>query len=186
MEDKQIIDLYWQRSEQAISETDRKYGHYCKTIAQRILMSIEDSEECVSDTWLRAWNAIPPERPSILKAFLGKITRNLSINRYEQMHAAKRGGGEYASALDEIAECVADPHVETWSADREVLVATLNSFLGSMKKENRIIFVKRYWYMQSVKEIAEELKIGESKVKMTLLRARNDLAERLLKEGIEV
>ena len=104
MEDAEIIELYFRRSEEAIAESDRKYGAYCSSIAWRILKSREDSEECVSDTWLRAWGAMPPARPRFLRAFFGKITRNLSLGRYERDHAAKRGGGEVSIALDELGE----------------------------------------------------------------------------------
>ena len=106
MEDSQIIDLYWARLEQAIQETDTKYGGYCRAIAHNILKSVEDSEECVSDTWLRAWNAMPPQRPSVLSAFLGRITRNLSLDRYKAARAEKRGGSSFPAALDELSECV--------------------------------------------------------------------------------
>lgn len=185
MDDIKIIDLYFARDEAAIAESDRKYGRYCGAIAMNILASQEDTEECVSDTWMRAWNAIPPARPVILKAFFGKITRNLALNMWEKNHAEKRGGGECAAVLDELAECVADPGAAVWSADRHVLTETLNGFLRSVSDEKRKIFLRRYWHMESIKEIADDMNIGESKVKMTLLRLRKDLLEVLRKEGIE-
>ena len=108
MEDSQIIDLYWARSEQAVQETDTKYGGYCRAIAHNILKSFEDSEECVADTWLRAWNAMPPQRPSVLSAFLGRITRNLSLDRYKAARAEKRGGDSFPAALDELSTLCTD------------------------------------------------------------------------------
>ena len=186
MEDAEIIELYFRRSEEAIAESDRKYGAYCSSIAWRILKSREDSEECVSDTWLRAWGAMPPARPRFLRAFFGKITRNLSLGRYERDHAAKRGGGEVSIALDELGECVASPQGEAWSCDRHVLTEVLNSFLREMPAEKRIIFVRRYWYFDSISAIASDLGVSKSKVKMTLLRSRRELAEILGKEGLEV
>lgn len=186
MEDSLIIELYFQRSESAISESDRKYGRYCGAIARGILKNDEDAEECVSDTWLRAWNAIPPTVPKILRAFFGRITRNLSLNRYEKEHADMRGGGEVPLVLDELAECVADAQAGTWSAEQAVLKDTLNAFLGELPEEHRKIFVRRYFYMDTIPQIAEDFGCGESRVKMLLMRARGRLAERLKEEGIEV
>ncbi len=186
MEDNAIIELYFQRSESAVTESDKKYGRYCGTIARNILANEEDAKECVSDTWLKAWNAIPPTRPRILKAFFGKITRNLSLNRLEKEKAEKRGGGEVSLALDELSECVADTRAYEWSADRSVIRDTLNAFLKDLPEETRIVFVRRYWYLEGVGQIAKELDSGESRIKMMLLRARKELAERLTREGIEV
>ena len=186
MEDAAIIELYFARREEAITESDRKYGRYCTVIASNILKNREDAEECVSDTWLRAWRAIPPTRPSVLKIFFGKITRNLSLNRWEKEHAAKRGGDGMDAVLEELEECIADAGAAGWSADRAVLTDVLNCFLSELKPEQRVMFVRRYWYMDPVKVIAEELGCGESKVKMTLSRAREKLAARLKEEGIEV
>lgn len=186
MEDQAIIELYFKRSEQALAESDLKYGHYCGKIALNILRNREDAEECVSDTWFRAWNAIPPERPNILKAFFGRITRNLSLNRLELLHADKRGGGESNVLLDELAECVADAGAAEWSADRAVITDVLNRFLEGLPETNRIVFVRRYWYMETVAEIARELSCGESRVKMMLMRGRRELAKQLKEEGIDV
>ena len=186
MDDREIIELYLNRKEQAVTESDAKYGRYCGRIAYNILGDIEDTEECVSDTWLRAWNAIPPTIPKILKAFFGKITRNLSLNRLEKEHARKRGSGETGAVLDELAECVADPRAEAWSADSVVLRDTINAFLKDLPAENRRIFIRRYWYMDPVSQIALDERCGESRIKMILLRARKELAKRLTKEGIEI
>ena len=184
MEDSRIIELYFERSETAIVESERKYGRYCGTIAMNILGNREDTEECVSDTWLRAWNAIPPAKPRLLKAFFGRITRNLALNLWEKKRAGKRGGGESSVVLDELEECIADAEAYTWSADRYVLTETLNRFLKGLPEEKRTIFIRRYWYMDQVKDIASEMGLGESKVKMTLLRTRKELMEVLKKEGI--
>ena len=186
MEDNAIIELYFQRSESAVQESDRKYGRYCGRIAVNILANPEDAEECVSDTWLKAWNAIPPTRPRILKTFFGRITRNLSLNRLEREQAKKRGGGEAAVAIEELAECIADPRAAAWTPDEAAVTEVLNAFLTDLPREKRVIFMRRYWYMESIENIASSMGLGESKVKMTLMRARGALKERLLKEGIEV
>lgn len=186
MKDTQIIDLYWSRSESAISETAGKYGRYCYSIAYHILRSREDSEECVNETYFHAWETIPPKRPHRLAAFLGTITRNLSLNRWEHDHAERRGNGQVSLALDELRECIpAAGHVEQ-IADELALTEILNRFLSMLSKENRIIFMRRYWYLCSIREIAQELALSESKVKMSLLRSRNKLKQLLEKEGFDL
>ena len=184
MEDKQIVDLYWARSEKAISETADKYGRYCYTIAYNILHSNEDSEECVNDTYLHAWNAMPDQRPNKLSAFLGRITRNLSLKRWEKYTAKKRGAGQVPLALDELRECIPATNYTDSVADDIVLTDVLNRFLASLTAEKRNIFMRRYWYLSPVAEIASDLAISESKVKMSLLRSRNELKQLLEKEGI--
>ena len=171
MDDKQILDLYWARSESAISETTKKYGKYCHFIAYNILRNAEDSEECVSETWLKAWNSIPPHRPERLSAFLGKITR-------------KRGRGQTILALEELQDCIPAADSVEQIVDGLVLTDILNRFLASLKSETRKIFMQRYWYLCSVREIAADLHVSESKVKMTLFRTRNELRTLLEKEGI--
>lgn len=185
MGDEAIVALYWARSEEAIRFSEQKYGGYCGRIAGNILMNREDSEECVSDTWLRAWNAIPPQRPEFLRAFFGRITRNLALNLLEKRHAEKRGGaaGQYAEALDELAEIIADERPVD-AEERIVLHQVMERFLAELKAEDRKIFVRRYWYFSAVREIAEQFGVGESKVKMTLLRARERLRAMLTEEGI--
>lgn len=184
MEDNQIIHLYFERSEEAIRQTAAKYGNYCHTIAYNILQNIEDSEECVNDTYWKAWGIIPPRRPKRLAAFLGKITRNLALDRYRCYTAEKRGGGEMAVALEELGECISSEESMEAHADEMVLTDILNRFLASLSTEQRKIFMRRYWYLSSVKEIADDYGITESKVKMSLLRCRNQLKAVLEKEGI--
>lgn len=186
MNDNEIVALYWARAENAIAETARKYGSYCRYIAFHILDSHEDSEECVNDTYLRAWNCIPPHRPAALKTFLGKITRNLALDRYAQQTAQKRGGGQNARIFDEMRTCLPSPESPEEHIEALALTALLNRFLSSLTPEKRKIFLRRYWYFSSVKEIAAEYHISESKVKMSLLRTRNELKNLLTKEGISV
>ena len=186
MDDRQIIALFNERSETALSETAKKYGRYCRTVAYNILRNEEDSEECVNDTWLRAWDAIPPQCPERLSVFLGKITRNLALNRYKHKNREKRGGGQTLLVLEELAECVPGAESTEEAAGEALLVDVLNRYLEGLPAEKRKIFMRRYWYMSSVKEIAEEFGLSESKVKMTLLRLRNKLKQTLEKEGIIV
>ena len=182
MEDKDIIELYNARSESAITATQCKYGAYCNTIAYNILGDAQDAEECVQDGMLRLWNAIPPAKPENLRSFAGRVTRNLALDRFESNNAQKRGGGQLAVALDELAECVPAPEA---AAEGE-LSALLNCFLAGLGREERVMFVRRYWYLDSVKEIAKILGCGESKVKTSLFRARRQLRELLSKEGIKI
>lgn len=182
MEDEQILRLYWVRSEDAIAETARKYGGYCHTIAYNILENENDSEECVNDTYYRVWTAIPPRRPTIFSAFLGKITRNLSLDRYRHRFAGKRGGGEVPIALDELSGCIGNS-AEEQIIERTVLIDALNHFLGSLTSEQRNVFLLRYWYLCPVQDIARGMEISVSKVKMILLRCRNELRSQLEKEG---
>ena len=186
MEDLEIIDQYWARDENAISETARKYGPYCRYIAYHILWNSEDSEECVNDTYLHAWHAMPDQRPARLPAFLGKITRNLALNRWEAYHAEKRGLGQTPLTLDELRECVSTSDQAGRIVDDMALAEILNRFLASLPREKRKIFMRRYWYLSSVKEIAADCSMSESKVKMILLRARKSLKQLLKDEGISL
>lgn len=183
MDDRQIIDLYYAREETAISETADKYGKYCYSIAYRILGDEQDSEECVNDTYLRAWDAIPPHCPDKLAVFLGKITRNLALNRFAYSTREKRGCGKMELVLEELQGCIPTLQSTEQVIEEKLLIECLNEFLYDLPKEKRIVFVKRYWYLQSIQEIAEELNMSESKVKMTLLRIRNKLKKVLEKEG---
>lgn len=185
MEDREIVELYWERSEAAISETERKYGKYCFAIALRICDDREDAEECVNDTYLRAWNSMPPHKPEKLSAFLGKLARNLALNRYKERHCEKRGQGQVALALEELQECV--PNTAGGSfADDIALRDALNRFLRMLPHETRAVFMQRYWYVCSISDIAAEWGMSESRVKMLLLRTRNKLKQFLEKEGIEI
>lgn len=185
MTDNDIIALYWQRSEAAITETDRKYGSYCHTIAMRVLESESDAQECVNDTWLRAWNAMPPQRPNILSAFLGKITRNLSLDRLSVLHAAKRGGTQAELALSELEECVGSDTTEA-ALDERLLADALASFLRAQSPRSRSMFLLRYWELCPVREIADIHRISESAVASQLHRMRLALRQHLEKEGIDL
>ena len=184
MEDAQIINLYWERSEDAIAETACKYGNYCYYIAYNILHSNEDSEECVNDTYLKAWKSIPPYRPNSLPSFLGKITRNLSLNRADYKKAEKRNSGQTIYALDEFAECVTTSNEIDKVVNRDAVVSIFNDFLGSLSKRNRMVFVRRYWYFSSIAEIAKEYGLSEINTKVILLRCRDKLRIKLEKEGV--
>lgn len=185
MEDERIIQLYWDRDESAISESSDKYGAYCASIAHNILHSESDEEECVNDTWLRAWNAMPPQRPRILSAFFGKITRNLSFDRYKKLHRQKRGGGQMELVLDELAECVSgrDDTERKW--DEKELTAELNRFLHSLPEDKRTLFLLRYWYAGTTAEIAERLGMSENNVSVLLHRIRGQLKAHLVERGFD-
>jgi RNA polymerase sigma-70 factor (ECF subfamily) len=181
--DEAIVALYFARSEEAIAESDRKYGKTCHTIAYNILHSDEDAEECVNDTWIRAWNAIPPEKPARLGAWLSTVTRRLALTRYEKRTAAKRYGG-LETSLEELSECVAAGSLTL--ADEVALSNAINSFLASLPTRTRMIFMRKYWYMDSVADIARAMGMGESAVKVSLHRTREKFRKHLDKEGITV
>ena len=182
MEDRDIIEMYFARDERAISATSVKYGGYCGSIAMNILSSREDTEECLNDTWLRAWNSIPPHRPDILRVFLGKITRNLALDRYKAQTAQKRAGGELAVSLDELDECIGIVD-ERESAE---IGESISRFLRTQPKETRSVFVCRYFYCDSIADIARRFGISEAKVKTLLFRTRSKLKIHLEGEGITV
>lgn len=184
MEDEKIIDLYWERDQQAIVATREKYGRYLGRIADNVLHNREDCEECLNDTWLRAWNSMPTERPAMLMAFLGAITRNLSLDRYRRNHAARRGCGEVEFIFDEVQDFSGRDEVQQ-HIDRMELVASLNRFLAELDEESRVMFVRRYWYMDGIAEIAARTGCGESRVKSKLMRLRKRLKKHLLEDGIE-
>ena len=184
MEDEQILDLYFSRSEQAIGETAVKYGPYCHSIAFHVLENMEDAEECVSDTWLSAWNAIPPKRPSPFSAVLGRITRNLSIDRWRRNRAMKRGGCQVELALEELKDCVSGAgSLESDLIRRETLGA-VNRFLGELNTVERNVFLCRYWYLESSREIGEHTGFSQAKVRSMLHRIRGRLDTYLEKEGL--
>lgn len=183
MEDARIVQLYWDRDQQAIPATAEKYGSYCTAIAGNILGSREDAEECVNDTYLNTWNAIPPHRPKVLSAFLGKIVRNLAFNKYKHNTAGKRGGGEIPAVLEELAECVSGKDDVEQTYEYRELVAAINGFLAMLPAEKRNIFVCRYWYADSIAEIAARYGSTNTAVAMTLSRTRNGLRRYLIERG---
>ena len=184
MDDEAIVDLYWARDQRAIAETEKSHGAACRAVARRILPSREDGEECLSDTWLRAWNSIPPQRPVFLRAFLAKITRNLALNRLEANGAEKRGGGEVPLALDELRDCLPGGDPGQQVPETLVLTQTLNRFLKELPEQQRVIFLRRYFYLCPVRDIAAGCGLSESAVKMSLLRARQTLKKLLEQEGV--
>ena len=186
MDDTQIVALYWARDEAALAESEQKYGGYCRAIALGILESREDAAECVNDTWLRAWEAMPPRRPSRLDTFLGKLTRNLSLDRWRALRAQKRGGGEYMAALEELGECVPpSPGADQAVLDRE-LEALVNRFLGGLPARDCNVFLRRYWYVEPLEVIAARYGLKENTVKTILRRTREKLRVYLEKEGIVI
>ena len=186
MNDREIIELYWNRDERAIPETAHAYGAYCYTIAHNILREAQDAEECVNDTYLRAWNAIPPTRPRILSAFLGRITRNLALSRYHRDRAQKRGGKEPELVFEELADCVSGRETVEQSVDTQELTKALNDFLTARKPNHRRIFVLRYWYAERVSDIAKRLGMTENRVSVILHRERAALRTFLTERGFDL
>ena len=184
MDDESIIALFFARSEQAICEVRDKYGRACTSVAYRILSSREDSEECVSEALLCAWNAIPPERPAHLRAYLEKITRNRAIMRIRSMQAQKRGGGAYDLALSELRDCITDGETPEDVLLKRQIGESIGRFLRSQPKERRVIFVLRYWYFYSTGEIADRLELREGTVRSMLFRLRKELKTHLEQEGV--
>ena len=183
MEDFKIIELFFERKECAIAETERKYGRYLSKIAYNILFDPEDSEECVNDTYMKTWNIIPPQKPKVLRTFLGKITRRLAIDIFRKKHAEKRINSEFALSLSELDECIPDNLSAETAFEEKELSESINRFLFSLSKENRDIFICRYFYSDSIKDIASFFGTSESKIKSSLFRSRKALKEHLEKEG---
>ena len=183
MSDAEIVDLYWQRNELAIHQTATRYGALCLQVAQNILGNLHDAEECVNDTYLRTWNAIPPERPQKLGAFVGKITRHLALDKYKAAHAAKRQADTFALSLDELGDAFPskDFHAEE---DARAIGDAINSFLRKETETSRKIFVCRYFFGDSIEDICSRFHVSEAKVKSSLFRSRNRLRTHLEKEGI--
>ncbi len=184
MEDALIVELYWRRSERAIDESEIKYGRYCRAISYNILGDARDADECVNDTWLRAWNAMPDARPTLLSAFLAKITRNLSLNRYRTKRAAKRGGGLDA-LIDELDECAADARCTEDAFDAAETARLLDEFLFRLDERSRVFFVRRYFYADSIAYIANRYGKSESLVKSDLFRTRGKLRAFLDERGVQ-
>ena len=183
MDDHRIIALYWVRDERAISETALKYGNYCQQIAHNILHNMQDAEECVNDTYLRTWNAIPPQRPTKLGAFLGKITRNLALDKFKALSAEKRKGDTFGISLDELGDCLPSRDLEEEESAR-IIGEAINGFLKKELPTARKIFVCRYFYGDSIEDICRRLGITEARVKSSLFRSRTRLRAHLEKEGI--
>ena len=183
MDDKCIVDLYFSRNQDAITQTDRKYGRYCYSIAYNILTNKEDAEESVSDTYMTAWQAIPPRRPSVLSTFLGKITRHIAIDRWRERVAAKRGGGEVPLVLEELETCVAGMQNVEMEYERKEILAAYIKFLDGLPITERRVFLCRYWYAESIDTIAGKSGFSQSKVKTMLHRTRAKLRKQLEKEG---
>ena len=184
LEDAAIISLYWRRDAQAIPATAEKYGSYCTAVARNILRDQRDTEECVNDTYLRAWNAMPPHRPAVLSAFLGKITRNLALNRRRKDAAEKRGGGEADAVFEELSQVVSHRDTPESDLDRRELLGAINEFLAALPDTKRRIFVCRYWYFDSAEDIAANFGFSSGKVRSMLHRTRKKLQNHLKEEGL--
>ncbi len=185
MEDSSIIKLYFERNEQAIAETDLKHGVFCRCIAMNILGIHEDAEECVNDTYLALWNNIPPCRPDSLRAFLGRITRNLSLSRYRANRSKKRYRGLEA-LLDELSECIPSAEYTEQSIDCIQLSALLNSWLASLSGDDRALFIRRYWFGQSINSLSKDCCRSENSTAQRLFRLRKKLKYLLESEGISI
>ena len=184
MDDASIIELYWARAERAIAETDAVYGRFCYRIAHNILFDPQDAEESVNDTWLAAWNAMPPHRPSCLKMFLAKLTRRISVSRLRHSTAAKRGGGEVELALDELAECVSAPGGVELELEARELEQAISRFVRSLPETERTLFIGRYWLVYPVNELARRLGLKPGTARSALSRTRKSLKEYLCKEEL--
>ena len=175
MDDKRIVELYWQRDENAIAETQKKYGGYCYSVAYNILRHRQDAEECVNDTYLKAWNSIPPQKPTALSTFLGIITRSISLNRWKMMKTQKRGGGEMELIASEIDEIFSSGTTLEEELENKALAKAISEFLESLSETERVVFMRRYWHCNSVKSISEAFGFGQGKVKMMLKRTREKI-----------
>ncbi|MBP5730932.1 MAG: sigma-70 family RNA polymerase sigma factor [Clostridia bacterium] len=184
MQDADIVELYWARNQSAVTATYEKYYSYCRRIALNVLRSEEDAEECVNDVWYAAWETIPPAKPELLSAYLAKITRNLALKRVRDESRQKRGGEAEKLPFEELADFIADGTSVEETAEASELGAALNRFLAELPEEQRKIFMRRYWYGDSIEDIAARGGFTESKVKMTFLRLRDKLRDRLRGEGV--
>lgn len=182
--DEIIVDMYWSRDEQAIRMSEEKYGKYCASIAERILADVQDVEECVSDVYLKAWNSIPPKKPEVLRTFLGKLTRNAAFDRYRRTSARKRGKGEIPLVVEELEECIAGGSEPEKQLEEKELRSVLNAFLGNLPKAKRVLFLRRYWYADSVTNIAKRYSMTPGAVSTSLHRMREDLKKYLTERGV--
>ena len=185
MQDVQIIELYWNRDERAIAESNNHYGAYCRRIAMSILSSREDAEECVNDTWHRTWDSVPPQRPASLAAFFGRIIRNLSISRYRANHAKKRFDG-ITSLLSELDDCIPAHGSVTQEMEGKLLSEIIDRWLFRLPKDDRVLFIRRYWFGEAVTALAKECGVTQNQMAQRMMRLRRDLKSTLEQEGIEV
>lgn len=184
MDDSAIVTLYWQRNESAITETATKYGKYCFAIAYGVLGNEGDAEESVNDTYLDAWNAMPPARPSVLSTFLGKITRRIAIDRWRRRNAEKRGSGQMEAVLDELTDCIASGENVEQTVEQQMIAEHINAFVKSLPDVEQRVFLCRYFYMDSIEHIAKRFGFSQSKIKSMMLRTRKKLRAFLKKEGL--
>jgi len=185
MQDEQIVALYWNRDEDAITESDRHYGAYCRRIAMNILSSHEDSEECVNDTWHRTWENVPPQKPNSLAAFFGRIVRNLSISRYRANRAKKRFDG-ITLLLSELDDCVPSHDSTERASEGRLISEAIDQWLSRLPKDDRVLFVRRYWFCEAVNTFAKEFGATQNQIAQRMLRLRRDLRSALEREGIYV
>lgn len=184
MEDQQIIALFFRRSEEAVTAASQKYGAYCRSVVTNILPSQEDAEECLNDTWLSAWDSIPPNRPQRLGVYLARIARNTALNRRKELTAQKRGGGAVDAVLEELHECISSGTAVDDALDELVLRDAINGFLRSQTEQKRAVFIRRYWAMEPINDIAKALGLRRGQTATILYRMRQDLKKHLEKEGI--
>ena len=184
VDDERIISLFYSRDEQALRETDSRYGALCRSVARNILGSSEDAKECVSDALLTAWNAIPPAKPRNYCAYLMKLVRGHAVNRWHANRAEKRGGGQTPAALDELAECISARETVESESDRRALLEAITAFLGTLPEQQRHLFVRRYWYTDPVQVLARDFGMSENRISVTLSRIRKRLHTYLEKEGL--
>lgn len=183
MEDEEIIRLLFARSEQAVAELAQKYGPLCGRLARNLLGSDQDAEECLNDTWLAAWNTIPPAKPELLRAYLCRLTRNIAISRYHGTRAAKRDR-QYDRALDQLEGCLASRLTTEGELEAKELAQAIGRFLDTLDRENRVLFVRRYWYADPVAELGRQMGIGGAAVSARLFRVRRQLKHYLEQEGM--
>ena len=184
MDDRELVERYWRRDEDAIADTEAKFGAYCRAIARGVLGNDADAEECCNDVWAAAWNAMPPQRPNDLRAFLARIARNLALKRLRALTAEKRGGGETALALEELEEIIPAGTTLDEEIEARELARKLDEFLGTLGVTERRVFLCRYWYFDSVRDVAKRFGMGESRVKMMCKRTRDKLRLFLRKEDL--
>lgn len=186
MKDTDIVAMYWDRNEEAIAQTQRKYGAYLSKVAYNILFDFEDSKECVNDTYLAAWNSIPTNRPSILSTYLGKIVRQISIDVFRKRNTLKRYASEYAISLDELGDSFSDGMNPELALDAKLLDEAINRFVRELPDDARNTFIGRYYFFDSLKDVAAYCGMSESKAKSLLYRTRQSLKAYLVKEGFDV